>query len=667
MHLTIARVAGLGACTFFTAAAAASAQTITVDAGAPAGCAGTVCSTIAGALAAAADGDLVSVSPGTYAETGLQVAGRVTVRAKAGTVTVKPAGGVGDAAVLTLAATGSALDGLNIAVDGGGTAVAVGATGTTVANAIITRAGATGRDVPLIALRTAGAGALNLRSSTVQDSETRTGTLTTPTILSEPGTALAISDCRIGGGPTAPVAVQFGGGADTARLDRTLVLNQSSTGVAVLVKSAANDPADKSLTADSSVLIGGPGGTALRAVSDTTPPASVAGDIAITLTHVTMPSAARSIVIQALANGAAGLLTPPNPTGSIAVSVRSSIVHGPARVTSNGGGLFQAPNQASLAIVGSDTDIGPGSGIGVTATVIGSTFTPDAKLFAANPDLLFGARLRQDAPVIDRGGSSDSPRDVEGDPRTVGSAPDIGADEFVNRAPTAAIARAPISPRQGQAVIFSASTSADPDEGGGIVSYRWDFGDGQVQTTTTPFVAHAFAELKTYQSRLTVTDGLGASTQSGALSTQVRDGVGPALSIVAPAPRARIKRITTVRKTIKSRVRTTRTRTRIRFAGTTKDLVSGSGPVQIALQLTKAKGLKAPARGRCRYVDPRKRAVVTRSCAAGLLFTVPVRQGVWEYRTAVGTVLLPGQYSVIVRGVDLGGSSTVVTRQFTVT
>ena len=51
-----------------------------------------------------------------------------------------------------------------------------------------------------------------------------------------------------------------------------------------------------------------------------------------------------------------------------------------------------------------------------------------------------------------------------------------------------------------------ASASTDPD--GTIASYDWDFGDGQVATTTEPVATHTF-EPGTYTVRLTVTDNDG--------------------------------------------------------------------------------------------------------------------------------------------------------------
>ena len=53
---------------------------------------------------------------------------------------------------------------------------------------------------------------------------------------------------------------------------------------------------------------------------------------------------------------------------------------------------------------------------------------------------------------------------------------------------------------------FNASGSSDPD--GTIVSYHWDFGDGDSTTTTGPTVSHQFGG-DVYYVTLTVTDNHG--------------------------------------------------------------------------------------------------------------------------------------------------------------
>lgn len=57
---------------------------------------------------------------------------------------------------------------------------------------------------------------------------------------------------------------------------------------------------------------------------------------------------------------------------------------------------------------------------------------------------------------------------------------------------------------------FDASASSDPD--GAIALYAWDFGDGASASSTTPVVLHAFPGPGSYTVTLTVTDDDGASS-----------------------------------------------------------------------------------------------------------------------------------------------------------
>ncbi len=83
----------------------------------------------------------------------------------------------------------------------------------------------------------------------------------------------------------------------------------------------------------------------------------------------------------------------------------------------------------------------------------------------------------------------------------------LAAPTPTNTPPTAVFSFSPGAPLVGTPVTFNASASSDPD--GSIVSYSWDFGDGQFGSGVT--VQHAYSAPGTYTVRLTVTDDGGAS------------------------------------------------------------------------------------------------------------------------------------------------------------
>ncbi|GJM32013.1 MAG: hypothetical protein DHS20C18_10140 [Saprospiraceae bacterium] len=64
-------------------------------------------------------------------------------------------------------------------------------------------------------------------------------------------------------------------------------------------------------------------------------------------------------------------------------------------------------------------------------------------------------------------------------------------------------------------IQFSAAESEDPD--GGNLSYLWDFGDGNIEETTMPTLAHVFNKVGDYRVFLTAIDEQGAATRTGPL------------------------------------------------------------------------------------------------------------------------------------------------------
>ncbi len=78
--------------------------------------------------------------------------------------------------------------------------------------------------------------------------------------------------------------------------------------------------------------------------------------------------------------------------------------------------------------------------------------------------------------------------------------------------PIAEFTYEPLSPSLGEMILFNASESYDPDYE--ISLYTWDFGDGEVVNTTTPFIGHVYNQQGKFNVTLTVTDidGLTANT-----------------------------------------------------------------------------------------------------------------------------------------------------------
>jgi hypothetical protein len=80
---------------------------------------------------------------------------------------------------------------------------------------------------------------------------------------------------------------------------------------------------------------------------------------------------------------------------------------------------------------------------------------------------------------------------------------------FHTTRPACAFEFLPLYPSVSEATTFNATASYDPD-GGSIVSYTWDFGDGTGEVTETdPFTTHTFSEYKVYTVSLNVTDDEG--------------------------------------------------------------------------------------------------------------------------------------------------------------
>lgn len=77
--------------------------------------------------------------------------------------------------------------------------------------------------------------------------------------------------------------------------------------------------------------------------------------------------------------------------------------------------------------------------------------------------------------------------------------------------PVATYSYEPTNPLVQQTIIFNASASHDLDND--INSYKWDFKDGNITTTSNPAISHAFSTAGVYNVTLTVTDSEDLSSQ----------------------------------------------------------------------------------------------------------------------------------------------------------
>jgi len=91
--------------------------------------------------------------------------------------------------------------------------------------------------------------------------------------------------------------------------------------------------------------------------------------------------------------------------------------------------------------------------------------------------------------------------------------------------PVASFTYSPSSPVEGDPVTFDASGSSDTD--GSIVSYDWDFDDGNTTGVTDPTIIHTYSAADTYNVTLTVTDDDGltdsTTTEINVSAAPVRD------------------------------------------------------------------------------------------------------------------------------------------------
>ena len=445
-------------------------------------------------------------------------------------------------------------------------------------------------------------------------------------------------------------AITFSGGTDAApnTLTRVGAYATAASSDAVLFTSASTAPPtntlqpNQKLVVDSSILSGGAAAAGLRVQSGAGTPFSNAGNLTVEARHLTAAGSAQAIVADAsAANGAPGPVGA-GAAGAIAVTATDSILSGAIEKKAFSGNGLTVSNTADVTTTNSDTSTDP------------------AKLFVDAGARNFHERV--DAPTIDKAGTpaaGESDKDIDGEPRVANGKSDLGADEFLNKAPTAALKADATSVRQQRPVNFDASGSADPEAaiGGGIGSYRWDFGDGTVITTAGPKTDHIYNAKGDYAVVVTVVDRQGGLAASPPVGVTVTDGVAPDTKIGSPID----GQVFGFGKPIT-------------FAGTATD-DSGISKVNLLLRQTKraraprkkaTRKAKKAAATKCKWFDGR-RSFVSTGCFSPKVLKATVSDRNWSYKVPrTKKFKLPrGRYELYVQAVDRTGlANTIFTVPF---
>ncbi len=371
---------------------------------------------------------------------------------------------------------------------------------------------------------------------------------------------------------------------------------------------ASNDAAgDRAVTADSSILIGGAqGGAGVRATTSgasVPAPAPIGfsiGAVTVTLRHSTVVGASAGL---ALASGAAV------SGGAVTANVVGSIVHPASTMTSSQ--LGGAP--ATLNSAASD---GPGL----------QQNTPNGQLFGPN------FRLRADAPAIGRGGGlagGESTTDIDGQPRATPT--DIGADQFVNSAPTTGMTVNPGVVDEGQTVT-AVLTPTDRDPGDAIPTYAFNWGDGTQTVGASPTATHVYAKPGVYSLKGAVADARNAPSNVVIAPVTVRDVTAPAVTVTAPKAGTKL--------------RYKRSR-RLRIKGTDTD---ATGVAKVEIALTRKVGK------RCRQYG--KKAFKKARCSKLTFRRATLKDSSFSLRTRKGVRLGKGAYTIRIRTLDGVGNAS---------
>lgn len=119
------------------------------------------------------------------------------------------------------------------------------------------------------------------------------------------------------------------------------------------------------------------------------------------------------------------------------------------------------------------------------------------------------AVVEEDAPPAEEPAENEEGSEAEEEAEPAPAAP--------NQSPIATFSYSPSNPALGDTVQFDAASSTDTD--GEIISYNWDFGDGQATSAASTAISHSYAATGTFAVVLTTTDDESATDSATAAIT----------------------------------------------------------------------------------------------------------------------------------------------------
>jgi len=399
------------------------------------------------------------------------------------------------------------------------------------------------------------------------------------------------------------------------KIVRSVIATAGAETGAVKVESADISTIEKGLTIESSLLTGGKAGLLVQTGGGG--PVSLAGPVNVTLRHVTSAGSTNGLNLDA----SRAIVAIGGPAGNITATVIDSII-------TNGTAKANYPGLPILAPANTVTD----------------TYTRTLREFDQNLVFANAAgrnfRLRSTATAaIDQGGftAGESMKDLDGEDRP-GPTTDLGADEYTNAAPVAKLAVKTAKPKSTQPVQFDASGSTDREAGfgGGIVQYRWSFGDGKTETTAGPAVSHTYASEGAPTVKLSVVDKQGAASAEATAQFRLVEGVPPGAVIAKPTRSQKVK-LTTLTKAKKRKKR------KLSFGGLVKDNKSGVAYVLISVEKLSAAKKATPKKkstakaaaatsAKCTWLHGKK-GLIRKSCTKPVLLVARLdkKAGTWTY------------------------------------